>query len=567
MKILLICHAFNCLTQRFQAELLRLGHQVSIEFDVNDAVTVDAVNSFQPDLILAPFLKRAIPEVIWRDHLCLIVHPGIVGDRGPSSLDWAILNNEQEWGVTILQANEVMDGGDIWATETFLMPKASKSRIYRNEVTEAAVKALEQVLQRLKNPSFSPDSLDYNCAGVRGQWREPMVQADRKIDWCADSSETIVTKINSADGNPGLLDQLLGVDCYLHNACADFSLGREKRREHLSCSTSEVAVGDGAVPGQIIAKRNGALCIATTDGAVWISHLRAKPRRSTINYSDSGHSESNQLESSHSSPSPSKERTLKLPAAMVLEAPLKAVEIPELPVSGSTFAERCDGFQEIWSRIEGDRAYLYFNFYNGAMSSDQCLRLRDAYLSLTQTNVKAIILMGGEDFWSNGIHLNLIEVADSPADESWRNINAMNDLTQAIIETTSIMTVSAIRGNAGAGGVFLALACDLVVIREGVILNPHYKGMGNLYGSEYWTYLLPKRVGRETAQQITRQRLPMVVEEAVELGLADQAFSRETFEPELNRLLDERLARPEFDAYIRAKGTSRLRDEAEKTFG
>ena len=55
--------------------------------------------------------------------------------------------------------------------------------------------------------------------------------------------------------------------------------------------------------------------------------------------------------------------------------------------------------------------------------------------------------------------------------------------------------VAALEGNAGAGGVLLALAADLVWTRPGVVLNPHYQGMGGLYGSEYWTYLLPRRVG------------------------------------------------------------------------
>ena len=31
--------------------------------------------------------------------------------------------------------------------------------------------------------------------------------------------------------------------------------------------------------------------------------------------------------------------------------------------------------------------------------------------------------------------------------------------------------------------------------REDVVLNPYYRHMGGLYGSEYWTYLLPRRVG------------------------------------------------------------------------
>ena len=50
-------------------------------------------------------------------------------------------------------------------------------------------------------------------------------------------------------------------------------------------------------------------------------------------------------------------------------------------------------------------------------------------------------------------------------------------------------------GDTAAGGVPLALAADHVVARDDVVLNPYYQHMGGLYGSEYWTYLLPRRVG------------------------------------------------------------------------
>jgi putative two-component system hydrogenase maturation factor HypX/HoxX len=112
-----------------------------------------------------------------------------------------------------------------------------------------------------------------------------------------------------------------------------------------------------------------------------------------------------------------------------------------------------------------------------------------------------LLLMGGQDFWSNGIHLNLIEAAESPADESWRNINAIDDLTLTLIQATGQLVVAALQGNAGAGGVFMALAADQVWARPGVVLNPHYKNMGNLHGSEYWTYLLPRRLGTAPVPQ------------------------------------------------------------------
>ena len=83
------------------------------------------------------------------------------------------------------------------------------------------------------------------------------------------------------------------------------------------------------------------------------------------------------------------------------------------------------------------------------------------------------------------------------------------------------MTVAAVGGNAGAGGCFLARTADFVWVRDGVILNPHYKNMGNLFGSEFWTYLLPPRVGAEGARAIMRRRLPMTAQEAVRLGFYD----------------------------------------------
>ena len=135
MRILFLTHSFNSLTQRLFVELEARGHEVSVEFDIADSVAEEAVALFRPELVVAPYLRRAIPESVWRQHACLVVHPGIVGDRGPSALDWAVMDDECEWGVTVLQANAEMDAGDIWATEAFPMRSVKKSSLYRNEVT------------------------------------------------------------------------------------------------------------------------------------------------------------------------------------------------------------------------------------------------------------------------------------------------------------------------------------------------------------------------------------------------------------------------------------------------
>ena len=75
----------------------------------------------------------------------------------------------------------------------------------------------------------------------------------------------------------------------------------------------------------------------------------------------------------------------------------------------------------------------------------QCEALRAAYRDALRRPTRVLVLMGGADFWSNGIHLGQIEAAASPADESWRNINAMNDLVRDIIETTDRVVVAVLR--------------------------------------------------------------------------------------------------------------------------
>jgi putative two-component system hydrogenase maturation factor HypX/HoxX len=104
MRILLMASAYNSMTQRVHAELADRGHEVSVELALGHEVMRDGVRRYDPDLVIAPMLTTAIPADIWSAVPCFIVHPGPRGDRGPSSLDWAIMEGAGRWGVTVLQA-------------------------------------------------------------------------------------------------------------------------------------------------------------------------------------------------------------------------------------------------------------------------------------------------------------------------------------------------------------------------------------------------------------------------------------------------------------------------------
>ncbi|MFJ2000598.1 enoyl-CoA hydratase-related protein [Streptomyces chartreusis] len=487
MQILLVASAFNSLTQRVHAELRDRGHKVAVELALPDRSLTEAVRRHAPQLVVAPMLRTAVPEEVWSAHTCLIVHPGPLGDRGPSSLDWAIHEGAERWGVTVLQAAAEMDAGDVWASVPCRVPPVAKSDLYRGEVADAALTAVLLAVERFAGGTHVPAAQDEaGLAGAPVRVRPYLDQSVRRIDWAADTNETVVRKLRAADSQPGVLDLLLGGEWYLHGGHPESTLrGR---------------------PGELLATRAGAICRATTDGAVWIPELR--PRRL-----------------------PGRPPTFKLPAVRALGdrlPPLPEHEPPVLP----------DARERTWTDIryreDGGAGFLTFAFPGGAMSTEQCRRLLHAYREACSRPTSVLVLGGERDFFSNGIHLGVIEAAADPAAESWANINAIDDLVEAVLTTADRLVVAAVAGNAAAGGAMLALAADEVWCRHGTVLNPHYRLMG-LYGSEYWTYTLPRRVGPALAERLMREALPVSAASALRLGLADRVidcgpgdFARET---------------------------------------
>lgn len=519
MQILLLATAFNSLTQRVFAELGDRGHQVRVQLALGDAPTRDAalraaVQRQPPDLIVAPMLKSAIPRDIWSAHTCLIVHPGPVGDRGPSSLDWAIQDGELRWGVTVLQAEAEMDAGPVWASSPCVLPPVGKSDLYRGEVSDAALEALLTAVERFASGRRAPRPQSGPALRTAVRTRPPLRQPERRIDWAADPTETVLRKLRAADSQPGVRDELLGAEWFL---CGGHPEDRLRGR-----------------PGALLATRHGAVCRATVDGAVWIPQLRARRREGGP-------------------------ATFGLPATLALGDRLPRLPEDAVPV-------QLDPERRTWTDIRyreaGPAGFLSFSFAGGAMSTTQCRRLLDAYRTACARPTSVLVLGGTRDFFSNGIQLNVIEAAADPAAESWANIQAMDDLVEAVLTTTDRLVVAALGGNAAAGGAMLALAADEVWCRRGAVLNPHYRLMG-LYGSEYWTYTLPRRAGADTARELTERALPVSAGRAARLGLVDRLLGAgpQEFPEEVAALAARTAALPGTQDRIAAKKAERERQE------
>ena len=554
MKILFLCTAHNSLSQRLYLALSR-SHKVTIEYALSDETMLEAVALSKPDLVFCPFLTTFVPKLIYENVLCLIIHPGPPGDAGPSSLDWLLFGDDgsvkdpaelleqmdrgkhfegrSHWGVTVLQADENFDAGPVWAFQQFPIddidePSLTKSSLYRGNVTRAAVIATLAAVQRIEtasssnpqrranngpcsarlvaNPEYARLSVSDNSPFQGGPTHaRPLFKASyASFDVTRHSAQLISRRIRCADSQPGVYSNVFGPNLYLYGGAIDDTLGEV---EPMCLENSKT---------RILAVRDGAVCIETADDkGVWITHVR---RPKTKN---------------------DKALWPKVPAVLGLMqlGVLSVASVNSLKLPCPADFSLLDGetLQEVWVDFEVDEnanttAYLYFEYYNGAMSTDQCSKLIEAMdfilkKAASDRSIRALVLMGGS-YFSNGIALNVIEAASDPAQESWLNINRIDDVVHYLLHdfpSRNITTIAALRGNAAAGGVALATACDFVIAGSDIVLNPAYRGIG-LYGSEYHTLSYYSRCGEAKAKKLLSAMQPLSPLQARQIGLVDFVF-------------------------------------------
>ncbi|KAK5126270.1 hypothetical protein LTR85_010505 [Meristemomyces frigidus] len=566
MKILFLCTAHNSLSQRLYLAL-STSHDVTIEYAISDEMMISAVALSRPDLIICPFLTTFVPKDIYDNVLTLIIHPGPPHDAGPSALDWVLMGDDgsieddtkllqhldtagalpgrSHWGVTALRATQHFDAGPVWAFDHFEIdidrPGMTKSELYRGPVTRAAIAVAIAAIARIQEaatksghdiaraskttskrsptrtyvacspflkpqPSYAERAVSDNLSFQGGKLHNrPLLKAtDREFDLSRHTAQQISRRIRCGDTQPGVLSNVFGHHLYVYGGIVDDAVGELQHNALMVAGT------------EVLATRNEAICLATCDGkGIWITHTRRPKMKSdsalwpkvpaTSGLVELGFLTANQVQRLHWAP----------PADWSL-SPFRT-------------------FQEIWIdfHIDDNRnrtAYLYFEFYNGAMATRQCSHLIDAmkYIlsrSTADQPIRAVVLMGGT-YFSNGIALNVIEAAADPSTESFHSISRIDDAVHYLLHTfpsRGIVTIASIRGNAAAGGVALAAACDVVIASSDIVLNPAYRAVG-LYGSEYHTLSYKGRCGEKESKAILRAMTPMSALQAQSIGLVDYIF-------------------------------------------
>ena len=160
------------------------------------------IRKIKPALIIVAAYGHIIPKEILEipTYGCINVHPSLLPKyRGPSPIQYAILNGDEKTGVTIMRMTEKFDVGPVLANSEWQI--ANKKITYKEleeKLAEIGAELLIQTLPKLFAGTISQQPQDDSKA----TYTKILTKDDGKIDW-QKSAKEIERQIRALNPWPG----------------------------------------------------------------------------------------------------------------------------------------------------------------------------------------------------------------------------------------------------------------------------------------------------------------------------------------------------------------------------
>lgn len=131
---------------------LAMEHNIEVVTPQSIKKEYQSIINAKPDLIVTCAYGKIIPKVLidYPKYGCVNIHASLLPKyRGAAPIQWALINGEEETGITLMYMDEFMDTGDIIDKVTYKIKDSDDIGTLHNELSVLGGKILNDNLENL----------------------------------------------------------------------------------------------------------------------------------------------------------------------------------------------------------------------------------------------------------------------------------------------------------------------------------------------------------------------------------------------------------------------------------
>ncbi len=207
---------------------------------------LELMRSFDPDLCVMAYVTLLVPQrVLDAPRLGTIqYHPSLLPrHRGPSSINWPIIQGATETGITIFWPDEALDEGPILLQKKVAIgPDDTLGSLYFDHLFPLGVEAIMEAIDLVRGGK-APRVEQDDAQATYESWCK---KADARIDWSKSTGE-VYNLIRGTDPQPGAWTLVDGTEVQIYDSAPGLGLGEPGTVLSVADDSFEVAAQGGSI--------------------------------------------------------------------------------------------------------------------------------------------------------------------------------------------------------------------------------------------------------------------------------------------------------------------------------
>lgn len=216
------------------------------------------LRALSPDLIIVVAFGQILPRPLLDipPRGCINVHASLLPFyRGAAPINWALINGEQETGVTIMLLDEGIDTGDILLQEAIPILVTDNASSLHDKLAHLGAKLLDKTLDLLAKGALKPVPQDH----TKASYAPPLKKEDGCVHWDKSAKE-ISQQIRGMTPWPGCFT-------YLH--------GKLLKMYSVEVSEKDLQT----TPGEILAVSKDGMEVSTGGGTIILKEIQLEGKK------------------------------------------------------------------------------------------------------------------------------------------------------------------------------------------------------------------------------------------------------------------------------------------------